>query len=100
MENEKITVTVPQVKDLGGAIQIYYRWTEIGNAEIRQLFGVGSNTALKLKNAAREKMAKDNIPIWDANKVNTEVAYQVWGLDIVSMERRYEKLKKLGVLQG
>lgn len=100
MEDERITVTVPQVKDLGLAIQLYYRWTEIGNEEIRRLFGVGSNTALKLKKAVWEKMVKEQTPVWDAKKVNTEVAYQVWGLDIASMERRYEKLKKLGVLQG
>lgn len=97
MANEKVTVTVPQVTDLGLAIQFYCRWTEIGNGEIRQLFGVGSNMALKLKKVAWEKMAKDNTPVWDANKVNTEVAYQVWGLDIKDIERRYEKLKKLGV---
>lgn len=100
MENEKLKVTVPQVRDLEIAIGIYYRWTEIGNEEIRRLFGVGSNMALKLKKAAWEKMAKEQTPVWDAKKVNTEVAYQVWGLDIASMERRYEKLKKLGVLQG
>ncbi len=100
MGEEKIKVTVPQVKDLGFAIQLYYRWTEIGNEEIRRLFGVGSNTALKLKKVAWEKMVEKEIPVWDAKKVNTEVAYQVWGLDIASMERRYEKLKKLGVLQG
>ena len=97
MGEEKIKVTVPQVKDFGFAIQLYYRWTEIGNEAIRQLFGVGSNTALKLKKAAQEKMTKENIPVWDAKKVNTEVAFQAWGLDIKDIERRYEKLQKLGV---
>lgn len=91
-------VKVPQVRDLRYAIQLYYRCTEIGNREIRELFGVGGNLALNLKKAAREKMAELETPIWDARKVNTEVAYQTWGLDIKDLERRYEKLKLLGVI--
>lgn len=93
-------VRVPQIADLKTAIDIYYNNITLGNKEIRQLFGkVGDFKMRNLKQAAMDEMLKQKLPVWDAYRVNTKVAYTVWGLDIDDIEKRYAKLIKLGLLK-
>lgn len=92
---QKIKVRIPQVTSLFIAIKLYYERIELSNADIRSLFGnLSSCTVAKLKDMARQKMIENNVPIWNAQRVNTEAAYEAWGLNIDDLERRYEKLKQ------
>lgn len=89
-------INIPQPLELETALEIYYSYSEIGNAEIRRLFGKLSNaTIVKLKRLVHEKMAEMEKPIYNPTSVNTEVAYMVWGLDINKMEANYKKLVRL-----
>ena len=97
-EMEQLNVRIPQVTDIQTAIRIYYAKTEIGNKDIRELFGsLGNHTIAKLKKAAKEQMDEDEVPNWNAKYVNTKSAYKIWGLDIEDLEKRFRKLKQLGV---
>lgn len=96
MSTLKTSVHIPQPLDIATALEIYYSYSEIGNAEIRRLFGKLSNsTVVKLKRLAQEKMVELEKPVYNALSVNTEVAYEVWGLDIKKMETNYKKLMRL-----
>ena len=89
-------VRIPQIQSLEIAIRIYYEKIELRNADIRELFGsLGSKTICHLKQAAKGKMEENNVPSWDAQAVNTEAAFEAWGLDIADLEKRLNKLKKL-----
>lgn len=91
-----IHVRIPQPQSLETAIRIFYEKTEIGSAEIRELFGIRSSaTTAKLKRLARAQMAEDSVPVWNAQKVNTKSAFVAWGLDISDLETRFKKLKQL-----
>ncbi len=84
------------VTDINFAVQIYYERIELTNADIAKLFGVkSSKTVATLKKPVREEMAKRSILPWNSNCVNTEVAFDVWGLNINDLERRREKILKL-----
>lgn len=52
-----------------------------------------------LKSQGTLKLGKNtnenNIPCWNAQRVNTEAAYLAWGLSIDDLERRYKKLNQL-----
>lgn len=90
-------VRIPQITSLETAIKLYYENIEIGNPEIKMLFGsIGSARVCKLKKLAKEKMDENNVPSWNALNVNTKAAYSAWGIDISDLEYRYNKLKKLG----
>jgi hypothetical protein len=87
---------VPQISSLETALRVYYSYPEVGNAEITQLFGRhASDTIACLKKAAKDEMLKRGVPSYGAHKVNTTVAFEVWGLDPVDLEKRLAKLKKL-----
>ena len=89
-------VRIPQIVDLKTAINIYYMHTELSNADIEKLFGKhSSSTIAKLKKMAQDKMDEKHVMSWNAICVNTEAAYEAWGLDIHDLERRYKKLKQL-----
>lgn len=91
-----MNVRIPQITDLGAAIQLYYERIELSNADIEKLFGKrSSSTVAGLKAMAREKMRENNIPCWNVQRVNTEAAYSAWGLSIDDLERRYKKLNQL-----
>ena len=91
-------VRIPQIKSLETAIRIYYERIELRNADIKEIFGsLGSKTICRLKQVAKDKMKENDIPSWDAKAVNTESAYEAWGLDIADLEKRLNKLKKLNL---
>lgn len=96
--NPTINVRIPQIIDLATAVRIYYNRIELSNKDIQELFGsISSNTISKLKQLAVERMEEYDVPSWNAKYVNTESAYKAWGLDIQSLERRLERLRKLGM---
>lgn len=88
-------VRIPQVADIRAAIELYWSKTEIGTNDICALFGTGRDRAAKLKNVARALMEERQTINYNASRVNTEVAYEAWGLQIADLERRYAKLQKL-----
>lgn len=91
---QKMRVRYPS--DIRYAIELYYSQPCIGNKEIKQLFGgCSSATVCRLKKIALNKMAEKNIMPWTAYSIDTETAYEAWGLDIADLENRYKKLKKL-----
>ena len=87
------------IKDISTALRIYYENTEIGNSEIRELFGsLANSTMYHMKNEVLKVMAERNTPRYRHHTVNTEVAFEVWGIDVDDLEKRRAKLIKLGLL--
>lgn len=90
-----------QIADIETAIRIYYQYPEIDNNQMRELFGkISSSTAARYKKAVKEEQINRNVKTMCIDSVNTEVAYDVWGIDIVDLERRLKKLKSLGMARG
>lgn len=80
------------------AIRIYYTYPELGNKEIKELFGnLANSTISHYKKEVREMQSEKGIKTSQKNAVNTEVAYEVWGIDVADLERRRKKLKELGI---
>ena len=93
---------IMQIKDLATAIRIYYEKPELTNQDIRELFNSNLSEYMlqKLKKKAGIKMAEKKVPRWSVCTVNTECAYEAWGLNITDLEKRYAKLQKLGMLEA
>lgn len=86
--------------DVQTAMEMYYRKTELESDDISKLFGTKSSaTIARLKRMAREEMAKNGVMPFSNTAVTVDLAYQAWKLDIADLERRYNKLKKLGLLR-
>ena len=83
--------------DIKTAVQIYYTKPEIGTNEIMELFSVKGTKALHMKNEVRKVMAEKGVKVWLPHSVNTEVAFEVWGLNITDLEARLKKLQRLGM---
>jgi DNA-binding Lrp family transcriptional regulator len=89
---------IPSITNIETALTIYYKHAELGNKEIKELFGCRSSaTTSRLKRLARAEMIKRGIPTFNAYKVNTATAYKVWGIDIDSLEQRMRKIKELSL---
>ena len=86
--------------NLSTALIIYYSYSEIGNAQIRELFGsqLSPNTVVRLKNLAREQMDEDGKLAFRPDCVNTKSAFKAWGIDISEMEEGFKKLQKLKLI--
>ena len=90
---------IPSITSIENALKIYYENVEIGNKEIIFLFGNHSSATIsKLKKCVKQEMNKKGISNYCANKVNTEVAYEVWGLDINNLKTRFKELSILDLL--
>ena len=83
--------------DIKKAVQLYYAKPEIGTNEIMELFSVKGTKALQMKNEVRKVMAEKGVKVWLPHSVNTEVAFEVWGLNITDLEARLKKLQRLGM---
>lgn len=83
------------VPNIETAVLTYYSCIEIGTKEIKAIFGVGDSTAGKMKKPVFERMALEKKKAWKRDNVITEIAFEVWGLDIADLEKRLKKLKSL-----
>ena len=91
-------INVPQITSIENAISIYYNHSELGNDEIKELFGQKSPTTIsKLKKHVRDEMFQRKVFSFGANTVNTEIAFETWGLKISDLEERLTKLQQLGL---
>ena len=91
-------MNIPVITNFDTALQIYYGCPEIGNKEIVELFGsLSTATISKLKKAVKAEMNSQSILSYRMYKVNTEVAFKTWGIDIDDIEFRKNKLLKLGL---
>lgn len=89
---------VPKITDLATAIKVYYENIELGSPEIRELFGDISNGRIaKLKNVVLKTMSERGVVHFGYRTINTQVAYEVWGLKIEDLERRFKALQKLNI---
>lgn len=94
----EIRVRIPQVQNARVALAIYYSKSEIGNAAIKMLFGnMGQERITKLKAVARERMREENCPTYNARYVNTECAFEAWGIDVKRLTKGLGILEKLGL---
>lgn len=95
MTNDQ-NVRIPPITSLKTAIELYYSRMELGNGDIKRLFGNHSSATIsRLKRKAKQKMIEQGTPVWNAQRVNTKVAFETWGLNIADLEHRYKKLQEL-----
>ncbi|MCL2588791.1 MAG: hypothetical protein FWD84_05215 [Oscillospiraceae bacterium] len=89
-------LNIPPIQSIDHALKIYYKHSELGNKEITALFGRRSSATIsRLKRQVKHEMAKREVLSYNANKVSTPVAFEVWGLDVRDLERRMKKIKEL-----
>lgn len=89
---------IPQITGIDEALRIFYTHSEIGNKEISLLFGkLSSATLARLKKAVKAEMASRDKFSYGMYKINTSVAYDVWGIDVSDLEKRRKKLKDLNL---
>lgn len=98
---EKTTVRIPPITNVETAVRIFWECPEISNPEMRELFGSRStNTFSAMKKLAREYIREKNYLSYSATRLPTYAAFEAWGLDINDLEKRLEKLKKLGYVKS
>ena len=89
-------MNIPQITSIDNALKVYYSHPELGNKEIALLFGrLSSATIAKLKKLAREEMIKRDKLSYGMYKVNTSVAFDAWGIDVMDLESRWKKISDL-----
>ncbi len=94
-------IRIPQIKDIAAAIRIYYSRLELENDDIRELFpGVSNSKIANLKKPVLENMNKNGILRYGYHSINTQAAFEVWGLDIKDLEKRLSALNRLNMLKG
>ncbi len=86
--------------DIKTALRIYYTCSELGTAEIRELFSVGNTAAAKYKRIVKKKMAEKGQRSFYPNMVNTETAFEVWGINVEALEKKLKKLQALKLEVG
>lgn len=91
-------MNIPQIMGIENALKIYYENAEIGNKEIKDLFGNRSSVTIsRLKKQVRTEMVKRGMPTFNVYRINTAIAYDVWGIDIDDLEKRMKKVKELSL---
>lgn len=82
------------------AVEMYYLKTELTSQDVRELFDCARATAVRIKREVLDVMAERKVRCWTPGAISTKIAYEVWGIDIDEYEKRFLKLRKLGLTQG
>ncbi len=94
-----MAVRVPMIVSVERAVWVYNNCPYMGNRELEELFGkMSSAKRVKLKDMVRDEMEARGMMRYNDTLVHTSVAFEVWGLDIADIERRYAKLRKYGMV--
>ncbi len=94
-----VRVRVPPIVGVSTAIEVYWNYPELGNAQIEELFGRRSpNTVSLLKKAAWELMREEGTFVTNASRVPTATAFRAWGLDINDLTERYTRLQRMKLI--
>lgn len=89
------------ITNIDTALRIYYEKDELDNKDIKELFnGLSDSKAVAMKKEVLKEMAERKIPQFRKHTVNTDVAYELWGIDIERLEKGRAKLIKLGLAQS
>ena len=87
-----------QVVNIDTALRIYYSFNEIGNKELVKLFGpTSSRTLTRYKDAVKAVQFERGVKTSGQYTINTELAYEVFGIDVARLERNRKKLISLGL---
>ena len=93
-----MSINIPAIISFENALQVYYSHSELGNKEIKALFGSRSpSTIARLKALAKAEMIKRDMPSYGMYKVNTVIAFEVWGIDVADLEKRMQKIRELNL---
>lgn len=93
-------MNIPLIASVEEAVVMYYSKVALTRQDIMKLFpGISSSTAGHLKSLAKEQAAEEGRMEFSDRTCITECAYKAWRLDIKSLERRLDKLKKYGICQ-
>ena len=91
-------MNIPTITSIETALKVFYENAEIGNKEIKELFGNRSSATIsRLKRLVKSEMINRDIPRFNIYKVNTAIAYEAWGINIMDLERRRKKIKELSL---
>ncbi len=84
------------------AIEFYYSKFELTTMDIAKIFSCSRSAALARKRAVMAESVKQKPRplVFDPKNVNTEFAFEQWGLDVKDMEEKYKKLQKFKKLRG
>lgn len=89
-------MNIPPIADLEKAIYIFYRHAELSNKEIVELFGHRAKSTINnLKKVVKERMREEGVASLGLHTINTNIAYDTWGLNIEDLEHRRAKLQEL-----
>lgn len=84
------------VKNIEAALRAYYEKEAIGNKDIAEIFGnMSSSTVAEMKKAVRAVELERGVPIFQSRYVHTETAFEVWKIDIKTLETKYKKALSL-----
>ncbi len=84
-----------KIEDIAVAVELYYAKTELSTGDIANIFDCARSTAVRLKKRALELQTERGVLTFSAQCVDTECAYDAWGIDVVDLERRLDKLYRL-----
>lgn len=84
--------------DIAFILQLYYTHAELTNADIKALYGLTSEPAVRrLKKRAQEKMEEAGVSSWNRYTVDTNLAFEAWHIDVKELERKYLKKQQLNL---
>lgn len=90
-------ITIPRVASIRCAVEIYYTYNDLSTKEVMQLFGCSSTKARQLKKPVQALMRERGILQKTECCIDTETAFEAWGIDIASLERKMTRAEKLGI---
>lgn len=96
MMGEQMELRLPKLSSIRTAVEIYYTMDSMHTADVVRLFGCCATKARELKRPVQLAMRERGILPRTQGCISTEVAYEIWGIDVPALERKYQKAAKFG----
>ncbi|MBQ7786140.1 MAG: hypothetical protein IJ381_08370 [Clostridia bacterium] len=92
-----MNVTVPRIAGIRTAVEIYYTYNDLSTKDVQRLFRCSASKARELKKPVQALMRERGILQKTECCIDTETAYEVWGIEIAMLEKKLQRAEKLGI---
>lgn len=83
------------IRNLKAAVKLYYSKPELETRDIKEIFECSLSTAKRLKDQVKKVQIEKGRLTFSNSTVNTEIAFEVWGIDVDQAEKNLFKLQRL-----
>jgi len=95
-----MAIEKPRLTDIETILRVYNSSQDLNTSDLKKLYPGASAEFITLrKRKIKQRMKELGVPSNLVGEVNTNIAFEVLGIDVLELEKKWDNLVRLGFLE-